>query len=71
MTAEAHDLTDGDIAGLSAYYASLKPTKRTDEINARPAAARAIALKDRFSFKATMDDAARAVMFKHLAAQPA
>ena len=30
MTAEAHDLTDGDIVGLSAYYASLKPTKGTD-----------------------------------------
>jgi GST-like protein len=38
-----------------------------DEIGARPAAARAVALKDRFSFKAEMDDEARAVMFKHLA----
>jgi GST-like protein len=39
-----------------------------DEINARPAAARAVALKDRFTFKAEMDDEARAHMFKHLAA---
>ncbi len=38
-----------------------------DEITARPAAVRAAALKDRFAFKATMDDEARAVMFKHLA----
>ena len=38
-----------------------------DEIAARPAAARAVALKDRFTFKAAMDDEARAVMFKHLA----
>jgi GST-like protein len=39
-----------------------------DEISARPAAARAVALKDRFAFKAAMDDEARAVMFKHIAA---
>ena len=34
-----------------------------DEINARPAAARAIALKDRHTFKAEMDDDARRNMF--------
>jgi len=38
-----------------------------DEIAARPAARRAVALKDKFKFKAEMDDEARAVMFKHLA----
>ncbi len=38
-----------------------------DEISARPAAVRASALKDKFTFKAAMDDEARAVMFKHLA----
>jgi len=37
-----------------------------DEVSARPAAARAIALKDKFTFKAEMDDEARANMFKHL-----
>jgi GST-like protein len=37
-----------------------------DEISARPAAARAVALKDKFAFKTMMDDEARAVMFKHL-----
>ncbi|MGA7326815.1 MAG: glutathione binding-like protein, partial [Rhodomicrobium sp.] len=39
-----------------------------DEISSRPAAAKAIALKDRFPFKAEMDDDARGHMFKHLAA---
>ena len=38
-----------------------------DGIAARPAAQRAVALKDRFTFKATVDEAARAVMFRHLA----
>jgi GSH-dependent disulfide-bond oxidoreductase len=36
-----------------------------DEINARPAATRAVALKDKHTFKAEMDDEARAHMFKH------
>ena len=39
-----------------------------DEIMARPAAATALALKDRHKFKAEMDDDARSHMFKHLAA---
>ena len=38
-----------------------------DGIAARPAAQSAVALKDRFAFKAAMDDEARAVMFRHLA----
>ena len=37
-----------------------------DEISARPAAARAIALKDKFAFKTEMDDEARSNMFKHM-----
>jgi GSH-dependent disulfide-bond oxidoreductase len=37
-----------------------------DEISARPAAARALALKDKFVFKAEMDDEARNFMFGHL-----
>lgn len=37
-----------------------------DEIDARPAAARAKTLKDRFAFKTDMDDDARRHMFKHL-----
>ncbi len=48
-------------------YAKYPNAKRLlDEIMARPAAARALALKDKFTFKAEMDDEARAVMFGHL-----
>ena len=36
-----------------------------DEINARPAAARAAAIKDRHSFKAEFDEEARKNMFRH------
>ena len=42
-----------------------------DEIGARPAAARAIGLKDKFTWKAEMDDEARRHMFKHLASPSA
>jgi GST-like protein len=37
-----------------------------DEISARPAATRAVALKDKFVFKTEMDDEARNIMFRHL-----
>jgi len=37
-----------------------------DEINARPAAAKAIALKDKHKFKTEMDDEAKHAMFPHL-----
>jgi GST-like protein len=36
-----------------------------DEITARPATAKAIALKDKFTFKAEMDDEARNILFGH------
>jgi GST-like protein len=49
-------------------FASLPNVKRhLDEISARPAAAGALALKDRHAFKAEMDEAARLAMFPHLA----
>ena len=49
-------------------WADLPRLKRLhDEIAARPAAVRAVGLKDRFPFKAEVDDEARAHMFKHLA----
>ncbi len=49
-------------------WAKFPNVKRlVDEISARPAAARAVALKDRHTFKAEMDDEARGHMFKHLA----
>ena len=38
-----------------------------DEVSARPAAMRAIAIKDRHSFKAEFDDEARKHMFRHIA----
>jgi GST-like protein len=48
-------------------FAKYKNVKRlVDEISARPAAARAIALKDKFTFKTEMDDEARHIMFGHL-----
>ena len=53
-------------------WAKFPNVKRlVDEINARPAAVRAQALKDKFTFKAAMDDEARSHMFKHLARQVA
>jgi GSH-dependent disulfide-bond oxidoreductase len=47
-----------------ARYPNVK--RLVDEVTARPAAARAIALKDKFTFKAEMDDEARGNMFKHM-----
>ncbi len=48
-------------------WAKFPNVKRfVDEIGARPAAQRAVALKDRFTFKAEMDDEARSYMFRHL-----
>jgi GST-like protein len=52
-----------------AKYPNLK--RLVDEIGARPAAARAIALKDKFKFKTEMDDEARRNMFRHLATKAA
>jgi GST-like protein len=37
------------------------------EISARPAAVKALALKDKHAFKTEMDDTARNAMFPHLA----
>ncbi|MCF8532675.1 MAG: glutathione S-transferase N-terminal domain-containing protein [Reyranella sp.] len=45
--------------------------RHLDEIGARPAAVRALALKDKHSFKTEMDDAARHSMFPHLAVKVA
>ncbi len=46
-----------------AKFPNLK--KLIDEISARPAAARAIAIKDKHKFKAEFDDEARKAMFRH------
>ena len=45
-------------------YPNLK--RLVDEINARPAAAKAEALKDRHKFKTEMDQESLKVMFPHL-----
>lgn len=47
-----------------AKFPNLK--RLTDEISARPAAARAVALRDKHTWKTEMDAEARKVMFKHI-----
>jgi GSH-dependent disulfide-bond oxidoreductase len=48
----------------SGKFPNLK--RLVDEISARPAAQRAIALRDRHKFKTEMDEEARRAMFRHL-----
>jgi GSH-dependent disulfide-bond oxidoreductase len=45
-------------------YANVK--RLLDEVSARPAAQRAVALKDKFTFKTETDDEARGFLFRHL-----
>jgi GST-like protein len=61
----------GFVLGDDALARHTNVKRLVDEISARPAAAKAIALKDRFKFKAEMDDEARRNMFKHLGTQAA
>jgi GST-like protein len=50
-----------------AHWAKFPNLKRlVDEISARPAAARANAIKDKHKFKTEFDDEARKAMFKHM-----
>jgi GST-like protein len=75
MVGNAYSIVDMDLWGWArmvpfimgdAAWAKFPNLKRlVDEISARPAAARAQALKDKFSFKAEMDAEARANMFRH------
>lgn len=77
MVGESYTIVDMDVWGWARMVSfvlgdeawnKLPNLKRLhDEIGARPAAARAIALKDKFAFKAEMDDEARRHMFRHLA----
>jgi GST-like protein len=55
-----------NVVGAEAWdkYKNLK--RLTDEISARPAAVKAVALKDQHKFKTEMDDEARYAMFPHL-----
>jgi GSH-dependent disulfide-bond oxidoreductase len=76
MVGDTYTIVDMDVWGWArmipfilgedgwAKYPNLK--RLTDEISARPAAVKAMALKDKFAFKATMDDEARQAMFKHI-----
>jgi GSH-dependent disulfide-bond oxidoreductase len=59
------------ILGEEAWMALPNLKRLHDAVDARPAAAKAKTLKDRFTFKAEMDDEARKVMFGHLAANVA
>ncbi len=52
-----------------APWAALPNLKRlVDAVNARPAAACAVAIKDRHAFKAEFDEEARRALFRHVAA---
>ena len=76
MLGDVYTIVDMDVWG----WARLIPTvlgegawakfpylkRLADEISARPAAARAVALKDRHKFKTEMDDEARNAMFRHM-----
>jgi GST-like protein len=54
------------VLGEDAYAKYPNVKRLVDEVSARPAAPRAIALKDKFTFKTEMDDEARNFMFRHL-----
>jgi GSH-dependent disulfide-bond oxidoreductase len=58
------------VLGEEAWQALPNVRRLVDEVNARPAAARVAALKDRHAFKTELDDDARRHMFPHTA-QPA
>ena len=78
MVGETYTIVDMDVWGWSRMvpfilgddaWAKFPNLKRlTDEISARPAAAKAIALKDKFTFKTETDAEARRHMFKHVKA---
>jgi GST-like protein len=81
MVGDTYTIVDMDVWGWArlmpfvmgedavAKYPNVK--RLVDEIMARPAAAKAIALKDNFKFKAEMDDEARGNMFKHMSVKAA
>ena len=81
MVGDTYTIVDMDVWGWArmmpfvmgedavAKYPNVK--RLVDEIMARPAAAKAIALKDSFKFKAEMDDEARGNMFKHMSVKAA
>ena len=76
MIGDTYTIVDMDVWGWArlvptvlgdAAWAKFPHLKRlVDEIGARPAAQRAVALKDKHKFKTEMDDEARRAMFRHL-----
>lgn len=76
MIGDTYTIVDMDVWGWArlvptilgdAAWAKFPHLKRlVDEISARPAAQRAVALKDKHKFKTEMDDEARRAMFRHL-----
>ena len=78
MVGETYTIVDMDVWGWARMvpfilgddaWAQFPHLKRlVDEVSARPAAARAVALKEQFTFKTALDDEARRNMFRHLAA---
>jgi len=81
MVGDTYTIVDMDVWGWARLvpfilgddaWAKFPNVKRlVDEINARPAAVRANGLKDKFKFKAEMDDEARGNMFKHMSVKAA
>jgi GST-like protein len=59
------------ILGEGAFAKFPNVKRLVDEVSARPAATKAVALKDKFKFKTDMDDEARRHMFRHLATRAA
>jgi GST-like protein len=55
-----------NVIGAEAWDKFNNLKRLTDEISARPAAVKAVALKDRHKFKTEMDDEARNAMFRHM-----
>lgn len=76
MLGEAYTIVDMNVWGWARLmpnvlgegaWEQFRNLKRlVDEVSARPAAVRAVALKDRHKFKTEMDDEARNAMFPHL-----
>jgi GSH-dependent disulfide-bond oxidoreductase len=76
MVGDTYTIVDMDLWGWArllpnfsgeAVWAKFPNLKRlVEEISARPAAQRAVALKDKHKFKTDMDDEARRAMFRHM-----
>ena len=81
MVADTYSIVDMDVWGWARAvpfvlgaetWAKLPNLKRlVDEIEARPAAKRAVALREKFTWKAEMDDEARKAMFAHMSLKSA